>query len=71
MTDLPVNKSLMRRDLYAMTVLEPLERVTRSLRYGDGHNLDDLRPLAQRCRALADAYDARKNEIIEDDDDDA
>lgn len=65
MDRLPPNKSLGTRDVFKMLTLDGLERVTRSLRMGDAHYLQDLRPLAQRCRALADAYDHRMKQFEE------
>lgn len=59
MMDLPPNQKLNQRDAYHMLCLLPLEMVTKSLRRGDGWEGRDLASFAQRCRALADAYDAR------------
>ena len=42
-----------------MIVIQGLERVTRGLRHGEPFDLENLRPLANRCRALADAFEAR------------
>ena len=65
MNDLPASKTFGKRDVFTMTVLSPLEQVTKSLRMGDAHTLETLTPLANRCRALADDYDARMTEINE------
>ena len=46
-----------------MIVIQGIERVTRGLRHGEPFDLENLRPLAWRCRALADAFDARVNGI--------
>ena len=59
MNDLPPNQRLNRRDAYHMLMLLPLEVMTKSLRKGDGWDLQDLTPFIQRCKALTDAYDAR------------
>lgn len=64
---LPANKALGKRDVFDMLVLRGLENVTKSLRMGDAHELNTLRPLAQRCRALADAFEARMSELNETD----
>lgn len=61
---LPASRKSAKHDVYDMLVLWPLEAVTKSLRRGDtDHSLETLRPLAQRCRALADAFDARITEM--------
>lgn len=65
MSDLPASKTFGKRDVFQMMALAPLEQVTKSLRMGDAHVLETLTPLANRCRALADAYDARMSEIQE------
>jgi len=65
MNDLPASRVFSKRDVFSMMALTPLETVTRSLRMGDAHVLETLMPLANRCRALADAYDARMAEIRE------
>ncbi len=70
MPDLPPLKSWGQREALEMIVMRGLESVTRSLRSGDGFDLSTLRPLAARCRALSDAFDARMREqadVIEDD----
>lgn len=67
MEHLPQSSHLSRRDVFDMLILNGMEAVTRSLRKGDGHDLTCLRPLANRCRALADAFDAREREIVNDD----
>lgn len=59
MRELPPNKKFHQKEAYYSMVLAPLEYITKSLRMGDGWHLADLTPLAQRCRALADAYDKR------------
>lgn len=63
MTELPSNKKLSRKDAYYSLCLAPLEYLTKSLRMGDGWDLEDLTPFVRRCRALVDAYDARMKEI--------
>jgi hypothetical protein len=59
---LPENRTFTSRDVFDMIIVQGLERVTQSLRMGDRHTLTNLRPLAGRCRALADAFDARMKE---------
>lgn len=69
MNDLPPNHKLGQREVFDMVLLRGLESVTRSLRTGDGFSMENLRPLAQRCRALSDAFDARMKEhsaVLED-----
>lgn len=65
MNELPASKRFGKRDVFDMTVLYPIENVTNSLRKGDAHVLDTLQPLANRCRALANAFDARMAELNE------
>lgn len=67
MNDLPPNHNLGQREVFDMLILRGLENVTRALRMGDGFHLENLRPLAHRCRALADAYDDRMNSVVEKD----
>lgn len=59
MNDLPANQKLRQKDAYYSIVLAPLEHVTASLRRGDPWAGEDLAALANRCRALADAFDDR------------
>lgn len=59
MNDLPADRNLARKDAYYSIVLAPLEYVTQSLRRGDPWELKELQQLANRCRALADAFDYR------------
>jgi hypothetical protein len=59
MNDLPPNVKMGQREVFDMILLRGLESVTRSLRQGDGFAMDNLWPLRNRCRALADAFDAR------------
>ena len=63
MTVLPQNKNIGLRDALAMIALTGLEKVTQSLRMGDGFDLDSLTPLVNRCRALVAAYDERIKEV--------
>lgn len=60
---LPPNRLANKRDVFKMLIEWPIENVTQSLRKGDAHELENLRPFANRCRALADAFDARMSEI--------
>lgn len=59
MQQLPDTRRKTTRDLLHMMVLSGLESVTRSLLRGDAHDLELLRLVAHRARALADAFDAR------------
>ena len=63
--ELPATRKPPLRDALHMIVVVGLENVTKSLIYGDRHELDALRPLANRCRALANAYDERMKELNE------
>lgn len=65
MTTLPANQTLRRKDAFYSLTLAPLEYVTASLRRGDPWELEDLQDYARRCRALADAFDARIKEAGE------
>lgn len=65
MKDLPANQKLARKDAFYSLCLAPLEYVTKSLRKGDPWALAELRPFANRCRALADAFDERMKEMGE------
>lgn len=56
---LPANQRLRRRDAFHSLALAPLEYITKSLRMGDEWELEELQDFARRCRALADAFDAR------------
>lgn len=47
-------------ETYAIMVLHPLERLTKDLMRGAEFELDDIQALRNRCRALADAFDKRK-----------
>lgn len=60
---LPSNQRLSRKDAFYSLTLAPLEFVTKSLRKGDSWELAELRPFANRCRALVDAFDARMKEL--------
>lgn len=62
MSDLPPNIKMGQREVFDMVLLRGLESVTRSLRQGDGFAMENLWPLRNRCRALADAFDARVKE---------
>lgn len=68
MTDtLPANRKRGLRDALYMIQIKGLESVTRALIMGDGFDdVENLNVLANRCRALANAYDARVTEIKED-----
>lgn len=59
MNDLPPNKTFGRKDAFYSLILQPMEWITKSLRMGDGWELDELTPFVNRCRALVAAYDAR------------
>ena len=67
MNELPANQRLARKDAFYSMILAPLEYVTRSLMKGDPWELTELQQVANRCRALADAFDRRMAEarIIE------
>ena len=62
MTTLPQNSSRGTREVFDMLVINGIESVTRALRRGDAFDLDNLQPLARRCRALSDAFEARMKE---------
>ena len=47
-------------ETYSILILHPLERLTKGLMRGDEFELDDIQALRNRCRALADAFDMRK-----------
>lgn len=59
---LPANQRLARKDAFYSLTLAPIEFVTKSLLKGDPWELDELRQFANRCRALADAFDRRMHE---------
>ena len=59
MDNLPADQQLRRKDAFYSLVLAPLEYITASLRKGDPWETADLEQVAHRCRALADAFDAR------------
>lgn len=63
MDELPANQKLGRKDAFYSIALAPLEYVTKSLRKGDPWELRELQPFANRCRALADAFDDRMKEV--------
>ena len=56
---IPGTRKLNRKNAFYSLILAPLEYVTQSLRRGDEWELADLQDVARRCRALADAFDAR------------
>ena len=62
---LPADMRLATREVFDMVLLRGLETVTRELRNGAPFDMANLRPLAARCRALSDAYDARLSEVVE------
>ena len=59
MNELPQERELGRRDAFYSLNLAPLEFMTKSLRTGDGWDLEELTPFVNRCRALVSAYDDR------------
>jgi hypothetical protein len=63
MDTLPPNRQRGLRDALHMIQMTGLEHVTKALLMGDGFDLQSLSPLANRCRALADAYDKRMEEF--------
>lgn len=63
MNVLPANQRLSRRDAFHSLNLAPIEFMTKSLRSGDEWELDELEAFVRRCRALVDAFDARKGMI--------
>lgn len=63
--ELPATRKPPLRDALEMIIVTGLENVTKSLLYGDRHKLDALMPLANRCRALANAFDERMKELKE------
>lgn len=63
MIDLPPNQTKGRKDAFYSLNLAPLEYITKSLRTGDGWELNELTPFVRRCRALVAAYDDRIKEI--------
>ena len=67
MNTLPPNHRLGLRDAYRMFIESGLESITAALRHGHGFDLDTLKPLINRCRALVNAYDDRISEVIEND----
>ena len=62
MNTLPASRKTYEREVFDMLIIRGLENVTKCLRMGDAFDLDNLRPLANRCRALADAFDLRMAE---------
>lgn len=63
MSELPPNRKMSRKDAFYSLCLAPLEYITKSLRTGDGWELEELEPFVRRCRALVDAFEARMKDI--------
>ena len=60
MSNLGPNRSLGLKHAGMMFLIGGLERVTRALVMGEGfEDVEGLRELQRRCRALADAVDGR------------